>query len=546
MCIKSRRSVGHLFPATGVALMATGLMAAPTAAQPTPAASSPTAADYAEALAAIKALTAQVGDLKAQVQTLQARADHPTPPAPPIETIAAPPPAATKAAVDDKAFHFRGVSITPSGFLEAANQYRSRALGSDMFSPFGAIPFDNIRAGHESEDRFSARQSRFGLLVKGDYNASTHLAAYGEIDFLGAAQTANFTESNSFQPRLRHMYATVDFDHGGWHFLGGQTWTLATLNKDGITPRNEVIPATIDPQFAPGFVWARQPQFRIAKDFNKTVWLAVSLENPQTTFAGAVPPGVLSQVANSTGLFAGTVGGTAPPAAGGGAATVPTLATSSLNLYPDVIAKGAVELRAAGRPIHLEVFGLGRAFTDRVASHSETVYGGGVGFGLVADLVPHRLNFQLSALSGRGVGRYGTSGLPDVTFDPTGRIKPIQETAWLAGATLHATRALDVYVYGGEEFQDRRAYGNTYGVGLPNADLSGCAVEGGACTAATRYVVQGTIGFWQKFYEGPAGHMQVGLQYSYTERHAFSGLNGIAPMAAENIAFMSFRYYPLQ
>jgi hypothetical protein len=543
MRINPCRGAARVIPATAMTLLAAGLVASPAAAQPSPAASPPTAADYAEALAAIKALTAQVGDLKSQVQTLQARVDRPTPP---IETISSPAPPATKAAVEDGTFHFRGVSITPSGFLEAANQYRSKTLGSDMFSPFGAIPFDNIKAGHESEDRFSARQSRFGLLIKGDYNALTHLAAYGEIDFLGAAQTANFNESNSFQPRLRHAYATVDLDHGGWHFLGGQTWTLVTLNNNGITPRNEVIPATIDPQFAPGFVWARQPQFRIAKDFNRTVWLAVSLENAQTTFAGAVPPGVVSQVADSSGLFAGAVGASAPPAAGGGAATVPTLATSSLNLYPDVIVKGAVELHAAGRPIHLEAFGIGRAFTDRVASQSETVYGGGAGLGVVADLVPHRLNVQLSALRGRGVGRYGTSGLPDVTFDSSGRIKPIQETAWLAGATLHATRALDVYVYGGEEFQDRRAYGSTYGVGLPDADLRGCAVEGGACPAATRYIAQGTIGFWRKFYDGPAGHMQVGLQYSYTERHAFSGLNGVEPVAAENIGFMSFRYYPFQ
>ena len=49
--------------------------------------------------------------------------------------------------------------------------------------------------------------------------------------------------------------------------------------------RSEALPMTIDPQYTVGFSWARQFGFRVSKNFNNKVWLAASLENPQTTFA---------------------------------------------------------------------------------------------------------------------------------------------------------------------------------------------------------------------------------------------------------------------
>lgn len=71
-------------------------------------------------------------------------------------------------------------------------------------------------------------------------------------------------------------------------------------------------------------------------------------------------------------------------------------------------------------------------------------------------------------------------------------------------------------------------------------------MEAGACSATTHYVVQGSAGFWRKLCEGRYGRLQAGLQYSYTERHAFSGLRGLAPAASDNIVFTAPRYYPFQ
>ena len=46
-------------------------------------------------------------------------------------------------------------------------------------------------------------------------------------------------------------------------------------------------------------------------------------------------------------------------------------------------------------------------------------------------------------------------------------------------------------------------------------------------------------------YQGEIGNFQIGLQYSYTERKAFSGVGG-DPIANISMGFVSFRYYPYQ
>ena len=74
------------------------------------------------------------------------------------------------------------------------------------------------------------------------------------------------------------------------HLLAGQAWSLVKLNSQGITPRNEMAPPTIDGQYIPGFTWTRQPQIRLVQDLPHAVSIGVSLENPQTTFFTGVNP----------------------------------------------------------------------------------------------------------------------------------------------------------------------------------------------------------------------------------------------------------------
>ena len=83
-------------------------------------------------------------------------------------------------------------------------------MESDIDTPFGSVPFPDNSVGRAAETRWSERQSRLSLMVEGNVNPAIKLTGYGEFDFLGAAQTANWNQSNSYQPRVRHLYAGVD------------------------------------------------------------------------------------------------------------------------------------------------------------------------------------------------------------------------------------------------------------------------------------------------------------------------------------------------
>ncbi|HEX4196300.1 MAG TPA: hypothetical protein VHZ26_02570 [Caulobacteraceae bacterium] len=471
----------------------------------------------------------------------------------------------------DKAY-YKGVTLTLGGFLEAAGIYRSKSLDSDIASNFAKIPLGNNAVGHTQELRGTARQSRLSLLAQGDINPTTQASFYTEMDFLGAAQTANSNSTNSFNLRIRNVYGTLDWNDLGWHLLAGQNWSLVTMNAKGITPRNEVTPPSIDAQYIPGFAFARQPQLRLTHDFDDhQFWAAVSIENPQTTFSGSTVAGV--------NAFTGATGSSLITSASAGQSAssgFTNINTFSLNHVPDVIAKIAFEPNIGGaHPVHLELFGLYRDYYDRInvganafglptgISNSD-VSGGGVGGGVIVNVIPKMLDIQGSFLTGSGIGRYGAAGLPDVTLHPNGKIEPIPETMWLGGATFHATPALDVYLFGGEESETAKPFNATntggatthIGYGNPFLSNAGCLSEAATgasaltCTGTVKSVDQVTAGFWDKVYSGRYGYVRVGVQYSHTDLDTFAGANAagvpgsLAPKTSDDMVFTSFRYYP--
>ena len=439
--------------------------------------------------------------------------------------------------------YYKGVSITH----RAASPRRNRFTGRTANWPTSARPTAPFRTPVRPARTWATPTSSVKPPVraairpwsKAMRTRTTHLAFYGE--FLTSpgrtAQTANSNESNSFTPRIRNLYATVDWKDMGLSLLAGQNWSLVTMNSKGISPRNEVIPPTIEAQYVPGFDWARQPGVRLTKQFGDDIWVAVSAENPQTTFGGtaALNPGV-SEINNAT---AGNLFNSAN--------------TMSLNHMPDFIGKIAFEPSMAGHPIHLEAFGLWRNFYDRVETGGHWAdansYGGGFGAGLTAQVIPGVLDFQASGLSGTGIGRYGSGQLSDTFIEANGSLHGIKENMWLTGLTLHATKALDLYVFGGDEHDDAAAYktGAVFGgYGNPNFVNSGCFSElssATCCTGNTKDMQQVTAGLWDKFYQGKFGNFRFGLQYSHTEREGFTGVGG-APKGTEDMIFTSFRYYP--
>jgi hypothetical protein len=213
----------------------------------------------------------------------------------------------------------------------------------------------------------------------------------------------------------------------------------------------------------------------VAADINDKYWFALSVENPQTTFytSGKYLPGI--------SVVDTIPGGSEFPASG-------TTYALSLNKLPDIIAKAATDQDLQGHALHAEVYGLYRSFYARLDDNgvysNETTPGGGVGGGAILGVIPTLLDFQASGLVGRGIGRYGSGQLTDVSFGLDGTIKPIQEWELMLGGVAHPTKTLDVYVYAGEEREMQQQYGTSSSLynGIGNTFLSnaGCEVDNGS------------------------------------------------------------------
>jgi hypothetical protein len=443
-------------------------------------------------------------------------------------------------------FRIGKVTVTLGGFIEATGIYRSRNETADVGSNFNTgIPFANSPSYHQGEFRETARQSRISGLVQARPDPDTLLTAYAETDFLGAAPTANSVESNSYNLRLRQAYAAYDRSDLGFYVMAGQAWSLLTLSKKGIPyiTSDEDIPLTIDAQYVPGFVWARQPGLRAVKTFDKGLFsIAGALENPQTNYYTG-PNGLAPSAL-------GTITINNP----GGSLYAPTNNYSD-DVAPDVIVKAAYDPEFG----HFEAYGVARFMRDRVSTlgngNSTTTTAGGGGAGAYVHLIPHYLDLQGSVLAGEGIGRYGSAQLPDAVVGANGSPVALPEVEALIGLVGHPDPSLDIYGYAGTEQVSAKYFsadvkGKTtgFGYGSPLYANTTCDVELGSssgCVGNTSGIIQGTVGGWWRFVHGEYGTMQIGAQYSYTHRSVFQGI-GPTPKTDENIVMLSFRYYPFQ
>ncbi|HKF04047.1 MAG TPA: hypothetical protein VKB49_17130 [Candidatus Sulfotelmatobacter sp.] len=526
------------------------------------------------------------------------------------------------------ALHFKGITLTPGGFIAAETVTRTRATSADINTPFNSIPYLGNGLSKVVENNFTARQSRLSLLGESRL-ASAKLTGYWEADFLGTGVTSNNRESNSYVFRQRILYGQAAFNDG-LTITGGQQWSLATENRKGIENRQEVLPLTIDSQYQVGFSWARQYAFRVVKNFGNKFALGASIEGPQATVGGRGFSNITTNnIATSTVTVAGNTF-LAAPGSGGGLFNFVDPAGYSINKAPDFLVKAAVDPGYG----HYEVYGIVSAFRNRIypcgvvgtnkndtlppatptsvfcpvdgsttssalGAFNQTRTGGGVGFNVRVPIAAKKLEFALQGLAGDGVGRYGSAQLPDLTFRPDGTEALIRTAHGYSGLEFHSAK-LDAYAYGGAEWAARTAYTgytsigvtktpavpttstssaipattttviNTNqigGYGSPFANNTGCNKEnppsnsiglspfttpssGGSCAGDTRVIMEGTLGFWYRFYQGPKGGLRWGLQYSYFEKNGWSGNNnapGIAgffpPKTVDSMIWTSFRFY---
>ena len=532
---------------------------------------------------------------------------------------------------------FKGITLTPGGFMAAETVWRQKALASDVNTPFNSAPFVGAFNAHMGEFNASGRQSRISMLVEGKLD-NVKIGGYYEMDFLSAGTTSNNNQSNSYTARQRQFWAQAAFNNG-WTLTGGQQWSLLTETTKGMDNRTEALPQVIDAQYVSGFSWARQFGFRVTKSFDNKVWLGFAVEEPQATLTVHGNPTATCAPANPT--ITGSVATCPAGALNGTLVTVPTATGTStavilptafnnfllgafgtsgglynplgnyqFNPSPDFVFKAVFEPGFG----HYEVFGVLAEFRDRVfpcvtdaalagcgglATSAANAFnnsrtGGGVGANARWNLLK-KVDVGVHFLGGDGVGRYGSAGLSDLTTrfapaDPAvdGTLALIRSFQGLGTLQLHPTPKLDINFYVGGEYAARTAYAKTAG-GLANEGYGGRGLSNfgcnseilpfaaqstsastgvptgvagsngfipGAlqnCTGDTRNLIEGTVSFWYRFYRGPKGTAQFGMQYSNFMRNTWSGVptgtaSGItyttngAPHSDENMVFTSFRY----
>jgi len=268
-----------------------------------------------------------------------------------------------------------------------------------------------------------------------------------------------------------------------------------------------------------------------------------------------------------------------------------TTSTYTFNPSPDLVAKVAFDPGFG----HYEIFGLYDRFTDRIfpcgevkltgtattgpcpsgigtgpnaiGAYNESKNGGGVGASARWNIAKKAI-FGVKGFGGSGVGRYGPGGLADVSINGDGSLRLVRNLMGLATLEIPATKKLSFDLYAGTEYAGRAASydpisGKEVGYGAPQFSNYGCytelppAVGTGFtpttlanCTADTRALIEGTGAIWYRFYNGPRGRFQFGVQYSYLTRQTWSGVGfdgktgpSVAPEGIDNMIFTSFRYY---
>jgi hypothetical protein len=480
------------------------------------------------------------------------------------------------------AISYKGVKITPGGFLAAETVFRSHATGDDIDTQLTGLPYPNNALSKVSENVFSARQSRFS--VRADTAiANAKVTGYVETDFLGTGVTSNNRQTNSYVLRVRQMWARAAFDNG-FSVTGGQMWSLVTEDKKGVETLQEQLPMMIDPQYIVGWAWQRAYGLRVAKSFGDKFTVAAGIEGPQTTYTGH----------NTGNNFFFNV-----PGVGGGVTNFVDTTGYTANTSPDFLVKAALDPGFG----HFEVVGIVSPFRDRVypcgavpvivadlpancdasgtsvaGAYNDHRVGGGVGATMRLPVVAKKADVMLHFQGGDGIGRYSSAQLSDVTARPDGTLAPIRSAAYLAELELHPSPKFDIFAYYGGEYAARTDF--TYinadgfpvgvGYGSPLFNNSGCTVEGfpsstatnsaptapgsaGSCTGDVHQVIEGTLGFWHNIYQGSKGRLRWGITYSYLTKLGWSGDAASAttglievsqrPKAVNNMVFTSFRYY---
>jgi len=420
--------------------------------------------------------------------------------------------------------HIGTASITPVGFMDFSSVFRTHAAGGSIGTSFASIPYGNsVYQDNLSETRLSMQNSRIGFRVDADVKGA-HVIGYMEADFLenNPANVAVSSNSNTMRSRLYW----VDVRKGQWEVLGGQTWSLITPSRNGISPLPGDLffcSQLVDVNYNLGLFWGRIPELRFVYHHpsNKLAF-AVALDSPDQYAGGSAggPLITLPSALNASTAYQGELdynqnGLNAP------------------NVAPDVIAKLALD---PSKRVHFDIGGVERNF-KLYNPNNKTTYsatGGGGFLNLEVDLFK---GFRLLTHNfwSDGGGRYIFGQAPDLIAHADGSISLIHASSTVSGFEYTYKKTM-IYAYYGGLYVGRNVAIDTNGKPIGYGYT-------GAPNGQNRAIQEPTLGFNQTIWKDAKwGAVNFMGQYSYLTRSPWYIAAGQPPNASLSMVFFNLRY----
>ena len=441
----------------------------------------------------------------------------------------APPQAATPPAAPAPAplqFHIGEATFTPLGFMDFTSVFRSASAGSGIGTNFGSIPFNNTPSARLTEERLNPQNSRIGFRVDATVKGA-HVMGYWESDFLGNNGNNVSVSSNSNTFRMRLYW--VDIKKDKWEILGGQSWSMITPGRKGISP----IPGDlfysqdIDVNYNVGLTWGRIPQFRIVYHPSDTVAAGISFEQADQYIGGSGGGGVITYPTNgsiSTNYASQLDNGALGP-------------TNTPNVMPDVIAKLAFDPKTGSVSQHIELVGLFREFKvfNPVNSAKYSSQGAGVALNMNFALSKN-FHFITNNFYGDGGGRYLFGTGPDLIVRGDGSLSPIHDVSTVTGFEVNPGPNTLLYAYFGDAYFAKNVAIDTAG------KLAGYGYTGSP-NSQNRNIQEGTFGLVQTLWKNPSyGALQFMAQYAYYNRDPWYVAANSPKDAHNSTVFLNLRY----
>jgi hypothetical protein len=420
--------------------------------------------------------------------------------------------------------HLGDATITPVGFLDLTNVYRSTNSGAGIATNFGSIPYNNTVGGRLIEDRFSAQNSRIGFRVDAMYK-DWHILGYYEGDFVGGYGNGAFnTQVTSYSMLYRLRLYWADLRNKKFEMLAGQSWSMMTPNRKGISalPGDLFYGQEYDVNYLNGLTWGRIPGIRFLyhSDGDKLT-AGISLENATQYFGGSggggvpTPPTALAGLGTSE-LDDNQANGLALP-----------------NVHPDIIAKVATDPNSH---IHFEVAGV--ESTVRIFNPNTKLYftKAGVGGSINGNFeVAKGVRLITNNFWSDGAGRYMFGQAPNFILGATGQPSLVHSGSTLNG--VEATVKNNVfYAYYGNVYIKRNTAVDT------NGSLIGYGYTGSP-NSQNRDIQEGTVGWNYTIWKDPKyGALSTFLQYAYFFRNPWYVAPGAPKNTHENAVWFDIRY----